>query len=145
MIAWNGDNLAGIATVGPIETLAIVIFFSGAINDIAQVKQKGRIESTRACLKIACHLLGNLLGHVSVIYTGVAQSLKTELAEIGYFTGTGRTNDVAQLHDAVAFNRRHRAQLRLAPLRYPVKAVDRLAGLRRNRQIEWMRIPSPGI
>ena len=47
-----------------------------------------------ALFEVTGGFLGDLLGHVGVIYTGIAQSLKAELAEVADFIDTVRADDV---------------------------------------------------
>src|SRR5262249_15244922 len=107
MIAGNGNDLAGIMTVGAVEALAVMIFLARTINNVAQVKQESRIERTRARGENARPLPCQFFPLFRWVGTPFAQGMKPNFAKSLAFRDAFGADDVAEIHDAIARDRRY--------------------------------------
>ena len=73
MVAGNSDDLVGIVAIRPVEAFAVVLLLARTINDVAQVKQKRRVERARARLVVGRHIVCDLFGILRMTDAAVAE------------------------------------------------------------------------
>src|SRR3954451_14333978 len=124
MVAGNGQDFSRIATVWAIETFSIMIFFVGAVHDIAKMKQKCRIESSGTRMKIRGHLFCDFLSFLGMVDSGVADRVEADFPQVLNFLDTIIADDVAEIHTLIAARRKDWAQVFFTPVDHSLMTVE---------------------
>src|SRR3954468_6020603 len=98
MVAGNGDDLTGITLVGAIEALTVMRLLARSVDDVAEMKHEGRVQSAGVRLEVGRHVCGDVLGVGGMIDAAVTQRMKPDFSKLLDFACALGTDDVRQRH-----------------------------------------------
>src|SRR5260221_6709479 len=143
MVAWNGDDLAGIMHVRTVELVAVHLVFVWAVDHIAKMEEERGIIPRCIGLIIQRHVVGDCLLPVVVAGTpGVAYRMEANGADTGDLRGARSADDVVQRHHRRTSWRRDRADLLARPIQSAAAICrQRWAILWRSRGVIGVGVP----